>query len=282
VGDIECPAARCDEGIVFEEGRSVRREQGAEARGLKGVLDFAVGPADFFHPLTVPAPAVSFAEEPIDVTPGPAPRVVLIAHNQDDAGFLEPHGAAPVTAEASRVIHIEEEVASGAERAVNGARDRSKVGFSRDVIQGVAFAGDKVNGFGKAERPHVGVEDADGSVRGIRFTARDAAHVRRQIDSVDLLRGAGERKRSGSGPAGKVARGFDVRQNLAQDAAACRIDRGANGREKLVVVFREPAIGFRQRSTSAFISSLRSSGLQGAVVWNLPRGHAYTNRTGGS
>lgn len=201
------------------------------------MANFGSRPADLFDMLVVAGPDVSFANEPLDVGPGPVGALLVAAmHDHDDGIPFEEPGAAPDALKGEPVIDVEGEMAPGAQGAGGGLDHAAEILAVGDVVQGIELAGDEVNGLGEAEIAHVGVDDFDGESGLLCLLASDAAHFRGEVHGVDANAELGEENGEGSRPAAEFAGGFHIGQERAEDALAGHFE-GAAQFEEMIVVF---------------------------------------------
>jgi len=207
------------------------------------MADFGGAPADLFHMLMLTRPRFALADEPLNVGPGFV-RALLVAavHDHGNRVLFEEPCRAPHIFEGGPVVDIEGEVAAGMEGAGGATHHLAEIALVGDVIEGIEFTGDEIDGAREAEVAHVGAEDLYGQAGVADFLAGDAAHVFGKVDGVDADAELGEGEGESAGAAAEIAGGLHFGQQGFDDGLAGGFE-GPAKLEEVIVVAGQPVVG---------------------------------------
>jgi hypothetical protein len=106
--------------IACKEGCRIKCADPVEARLTQCAAHFGFSPRDLFDALTTSLPASALPEEPFEIGPAPVPLTVIASiHHQRHTWLFHPPRAWPDRFECEAVVHVEVEVAAGAQSARN-------------------------------------------------------------------------------------------------------------------------------------------------------------------
>ena len=197
-------------------------------------------------------------------------RVVGALDQERHAGAFQKHGLGPKTLEGAPIVHVEEEVSAGAERAGGGTGGQGEFGPAGQVIQGVAVAQDEIDGAGQGEASHVGLVDGEGRAEagagGAGVGACQAAHGGRGVQGEGADAAGGKSEGRVAGAAGQVAGRLNCGEDVVKDAVAGGLEPLAMEGKEGVVVGGESAVGV-SRGRGPWDGGLLARGYRG--LWTV-------------